>query len=60
MLRLVDSQPEIDAESTGGKIVEEAIGHLELKNIYFRYREWKDGLRTLSESSDQMILCFGF
>lgn len=39
ILRLVDSKPEIDAESTDGLIVEKATGHIELRDIHFRYRQ---------------------
>jgi ATP-binding cassette subfamily B (MDR/TAP) protein 1 len=39
ILRLVDSKPEIDAESSEGPVVEEATGHIELRDIHFRYRE---------------------
>jgi ATP-binding cassette subfamily B (MDR/TAP) protein 1 len=42
MLRLVDSKPEIDAESTDGEFIEDAAGHIELRDIHFRYRELKD------------------
>jgi ATP-binding cassette subfamily B (MDR/TAP) protein 1 len=39
ILRLVDSKPEIDAESVDGSIVEKATGHIELRDIHFRYRQ---------------------
>lgn len=38
MIRLVDSEPEIDAEATDGKFITEATGHIELRDIHFRYR----------------------
>jgi ATP-binding cassette subfamily B (MDR/TAP) protein 1 len=52
MLRLVDSKPEIDAESTEGQIVEYATGHIELRDVHYSYRELEDGPRTLSRLSD--------
>ena len=39
MLRLVDSKPEIDTESSAsGAHVEKASGLLQLKDVHFRYR----------------------
>lgn len=38
MLRLMDSNPEIDAEAVDGKVIDEATGHIELRDIHFRYR----------------------
>jgi len=46
ILRLVDSKPEIDAESVDGPIVEKAAGHIELRDIHFRYPT-RPGVRVL-------------
>jgi len=37
ILRLLDSVPEIDAESTEGKKLEKVKGRIEFKNVHFRY-----------------------
>ena len=39
-MRLVDSEPEIDADSDEGKTIVKAEGHLELRDVHFRYREF--------------------
>lgn len=41
MLRLMDSNPEIDAEAVDGKVIDEATGHIELRDIHFRYRKYR-------------------
>jgi len=37
MIRLLDAQPEVDAESTEGKIPQNVKGHIRLQNVHFRY-----------------------
>ena len=46
--KLLDSIPEIDAESKEGKVVDSSIvkGHLRFDNIYFRYPT-RPGIRVL-------------
>lgn len=39
MLRLIDSNPEIDAGTTDGKILDKIVGNIELRDIHFRYRK---------------------
>ena len=37
ILRLLDSVPEIDSESSEGKNLEKVTGRIEFKNVHFRY-----------------------
>ncbi|THH21388.1 hypothetical protein EW146_g137 [Bondarzewia mesenterica] len=37
IIHLMDSQPEIDAESTEGKIPQNVQGEIQLENVHFRY-----------------------
>lgn len=36
-LKLIDAQPEIDADDESGKVIEQSSGHLRFRNIRFRY-----------------------
>ena len=49
MVQLLDSRPEIDAESTEGKnvVTENVRGQIRLENIHFRYPT-RPGVRVLS------------
>ncbi|PBK74780.1 P-loop containing nucleoside triphosphate hydrolase protein [Armillaria solidipes] len=55
IIRLLDSIPEIDSESTEGKKVDvaKAQGHIRLENIHFRYPT-RPGIRVLRELSLQV------
>ncbi|KAK0214486.1 P-loop containing nucleoside triphosphate hydrolase protein [Armillaria fumosa] len=55
IIQLLDSMPEIDAESTEGKKVDiaKARGHIRLENIHFRYPT-RPGIRVLRELSLQV------
>ncbi|KAK0187916.1 P-loop containing nucleoside triphosphate hydrolase protein [Armillaria mellea] len=55
IIRLLDSIPEIDAESTEGKKVDpaKAQGHISLENVHFRYPT-RPGIRVLRELSLQV------
>ncbi|KAK0201833.1 P-loop containing nucleoside triphosphate hydrolase protein [Desarmillaria ectypa] len=55
IIQLLDSVPEIDAESTEGKKVDitKAKGHIRLENIHFRYPT-RPGIRVLRELSLQV------
>ena len=48
IIKLLDSIPEIDAESKEGKVVESSVikGHLRFENIHFRYPT-RPGIRVL-------------
>ena len=48
LLRLLDSKPDIDAESTSGNKVdtEQVQGHIRFKNVHFRYPT-RPGVRVL-------------
>jgi len=48
IIKLIDSVPEIDAESKDGKIVdaEKAQGHIRFENVHFRYPT-RPGVRVL-------------
>ncbi|KAF8321282.1 P-loop containing nucleoside triphosphate hydrolase protein [Clavulina sp. PMI_390] len=46
MLRLFDNVPEINAESTEGKVMETVSGHIELRDVHFRYPT-RPGVRVL-------------
>jgi ATP-binding cassette, subfamily B (MDR/TAP), member 1 len=46
MLRLLDAQPEVDAESTEGKIPQNVKGHIRLQDVHFRYPT-RPGVRVL-------------
>jgi ATP-binding cassette, subfamily B (MDR/TAP), member 1 len=37
IIKLLDARPEIDAESTEGKIPPDIKGHIWLKDVHFRY-----------------------
>ena len=37
MIRLLDAKPEVDAESTEGKIPQNVKGNIRLQDIHFRY-----------------------
>ncbi|KAF8798991.1 multidrug resistance protein 1 [Phlegmacium glaucopus] len=52
IIRLLDSIPEIDAESTEGKVVDSKVikGHLRVDNIHFRYPT-RPGVRVLRDLS---------
>lgn len=55
ILKLIDSVPEIDAESKEGKSVDssKALGHIRLENIHFRYPT-RPGVRVLRDLSLQV------
>ena len=55
IIRLLDSVPEIDAESPEGKMVdmEKAQGHIALENVHFRYPT-RPGVRILRDISLQV------
>ena len=38
MTTLIDAIPDIDAESPDGEKLESATGHIEFKDVHFRYR----------------------
>jgi len=48
MLQAIDSRPEIDAESTEGKILsrEQVVGDIGFENLHFRYPT-RPGVRVL-------------
>lgn len=46
MIRLLDAQPEVDAESTEGKVPKNVKGHIRLQDIHFRYPT-RPGVRVL-------------
>lgn len=48
IIKLIDSMPEIDAESTEGKAinVEKGQGHIRFENVHFRYPT-RPGVRVL-------------
>ncbi|KIJ54732.1 hypothetical protein M422DRAFT_200639 [Sphaerobolus stellatus SS14] len=48
MIRLIESIPEIDAESTEGKVPTNVVGHLRLEEIHFRYPT-RPGVRVLRD-----------
>ncbi|KJA18017.1 hypothetical protein HYPSUDRAFT_169806 [Hypholoma sublateritium FD-334 SS-4] len=52
IIKLLDSRPEIDAESTEGKIVpaENVRGHIRFENVHFRYPT-RPGVRVLRDLS---------
>ena len=52
IIKLLDSVPEIDAESKEGKVVDSNIikGHLRFENIHFRYPT-RPGMRVLRDLS---------
>ena len=46
LLNLLDSQPEIDAQATDGKIPHDVEGRIRLENVHFRYPT-RPGVRVL-------------
>jgi len=52
LIKLLDSRPEIDSESTAGKVVDtKAVkGHIRFENIHFRYPT-RPGVRVLRDLS---------
>ncbi|THH18900.1 hypothetical protein EW146_g2189 [Bondarzewia mesenterica] len=46
IIHLMDSQPEVDAESTKGKIPQSVRGEIQLENVHFRYPT-RPGVRVL-------------
>jgi len=52
IIKLLDSQPEIDADSTEGKVVDTATikGHIKFENVHFRYPT-RPGVRVLRNLS---------
>lgn len=54
IIKLLDSLPEIDAESTAGKKIDRAAakGHIRLEGIHFRYPT-RPGVRVLRDLSIQ-------
>ena len=37
IITLLDSRPEIDAESTEGRVPQDVQGHIRVENVHFRY-----------------------
>jgi ATP-binding cassette subfamily B (MDR/TAP) protein 1 len=54
IVKLLDSLPEIDAESTAGKKIDRSVakGHIRLEGIHFRYPT-RPGVRVLRDLSIQ-------
>ena len=50
ILDLLDSMPEIDAESDGGQIPKDVQGRIRFENIHFRYPT-RPGVRVLKDFS---------
>lgn len=52
IIKLLDSTPEIDAESTAGKVIpkEEVRGQIKFENVHFRYPT-RPGVRVLRDLS---------
>jgi ATP-binding cassette subfamily B (MDR/TAP) protein 1 len=46
IVELLDARPEIDAESMEGKIIQDVKGHIQLKDVHFRYPT-RPGVRVL-------------
>ena len=46
IIQLLDARPEIDAESTEGKIPQNVKGHIRLQDVHFRYPT-RPGIRVL-------------
>jgi ATP-binding cassette subfamily B (MDR/TAP) protein 1 len=46
IIQLLDRRPEIDAESTEGKVLQDVKGHIQLKDVHFRYPT-RPGVRVL-------------
>ena len=46
IVRLIDARPEVDAESTEGKIPQNVKGHIRLQDVHFRYPS-RPGVRVL-------------
>jgi ATP-binding cassette subfamily B (MDR/TAP) protein 1 len=55
VVQLLDSRPEIDAESTEGKkvVTENVRGQIHLENVHFRYPT-RPGFRVLSGLSPEV------
>lgn len=52
IIRLIDSVPEIDADSEEGEKIDSSVvkGHLKIENVHFRYPT-RTGVRVLRELS---------
>ena len=48
ILRIIDSVPEIDAESTEGEVLKNVRGHITFENVHFRYPT-RPGVRVLRD-----------
>ncbi|RPD54666.1 P-loop containing nucleoside triphosphate hydrolase protein [Lentinus tigrinus ALCF2SS1-7] len=48
VIRLLDSMPEIDAESTEGEVPKDVKGHIRFENVHFRYPS-RPGVRVLRD-----------
>ncbi|KAI0267305.1 P-loop containing nucleoside triphosphate hydrolase protein [Gloeopeniophorella convolvens] len=48
IIRLLDSRPEVDAESTEGKVPQNVTGHIRFENVHFRYPT-RPGVRVLRD-----------
>ncbi|KAI0059986.1 P-loop containing nucleoside triphosphate hydrolase protein [Artomyces pyxidatus] len=48
IITLLDARPEVDAESTEGKVPQNVRGHVRLENIHFRYPT-RPGVRVLRD-----------
>ena len=48
IIKLLDSRPEIDAESPEGLTPQNVVGHLKIENVHFRYPT-RPGMRVLRD-----------
>lgn len=48
LIRIMDSVPEIDAESTEGDIIKDVRGHITFEGVHFRYPT-RPGVRVLRD-----------
>jgi ATP-binding cassette, subfamily B (MDR/TAP), member 1 len=46
IIQLLDARPEVDAESTEGKVLQDVKGHVRFQDIHFRYPT-RPGVRVL-------------
>jgi ATP-binding cassette subfamily B (MDR/TAP) protein 1 len=37
IIQLLDARPEVDAESTEGRVLQDVKGHVRLQDVHFRY-----------------------
>ena len=48
IIELLDARPEIDSESTEGKVLQDVKGHIRLRDVHFRYPT-RPGVRVLRD-----------